>query len=329
MINVAPFDDCIRESHMHVPWHECTLQHVTPDRAWIWVIPFGNQAGHVNRLTSVGLTLDPRLHGKPQLSPETEFRDFVGRFPSLHRQFEGATAARPWVSTSRLQYSTHQSIGNRYCLMSSAAGFVDPIFSKGLENTFQRIIALVEPLLRAFAEDDFASHRFSAVEEPHQTALNFNDRLANCTFSSWDDHDVWDAWVRIVALGTGLIEANLALGLEFYAHSANPAVLRGANESSISGSPHEPSGLGKLFDESMQTLEAFQANQIAAAETTEKLWKTMARYRHLKFPFPHPAFQNLRWALTNPGSRDIHYNGPHSKRWYARIDDPHLKGIKA
>ncbi len=96
------------------------------DRGWFWVIPFDNLKGSLNPVVSVGLQMDERTYPKPaDLTPDQEFRMFLDRYPAVKRQFVGAKRVREWVSSDRLQYSSRQSIGPRWCLMSHAAGFLD------------------------------------------------------------------------------------------------------------------------------------------------------------------------------------------------------------
>ena len=123
------------------------------ERGWFWVIPFNNHPLSTNPIISVGLTIDPRRYPKPpNMSPEQEFNEFVNLYPSVAEQFKDGKAVRPWVSTERLQYSSKQTIGHRYCLMSHASGFVDPLFSRGMFNTVEVIQTLVDPLLEALGD---------------------------------------------------------------------------------------------------------------------------------------------------------------------------------
>ena len=96
------------------------------DRGWFWIIPFDNYKDSKNPLCSVGLTFDERTYPKPKdMTPEEEFNHYLDLYPAVKRQFEGAHRVREWVSTDRLQYSSTQTIGDRWCLMSHAAGFID------------------------------------------------------------------------------------------------------------------------------------------------------------------------------------------------------------
>ena len=114
------------------------------ERGWFWIIPFDSHKRSKNPLCSVGLTFDERLYPRPKdMTPEEEFNHYLDQYPAVKRQFEGASKVREWVSTDRIQYSSKQTIGHRWCLMSHAAGFLDPLFSRGLSNTFEVVDALV------------------------------------------------------------------------------------------------------------------------------------------------------------------------------------------
>src|SRR5204863_2831711 len=103
-----------------------------------------------NPLCSVGLTFDERVYPKPKdMTPEEEFNFHLDQYPAVKRQFQGAHKVREWVSTERLQYSSSQTVGDRWCMTSHAAGFIDPLFSRGLSNTFEVVDALSWRLLDA------------------------------------------------------------------------------------------------------------------------------------------------------------------------------------
>ncbi|WP_341845524.1 NAD(P)/FAD-dependent oxidoreductase [Kitasatospora purpeofusca] len=216
MIGVKPFDDVLdvpERSRPPVRWHNGTMHHLF-ERGWFWIIPFDNHESSRNPLCSVGVTLDPRLYPKPaDLTAEEEFAQLLGRFPAVERQFEGARKVREWVSTGRLQYSSGKTVGRRWCLMSHAAGFLDPLYSRGMSNTFEIIHALAPRLLAALAEDDFTEDRFRYVEELEQGLLDYNDTLVNCSFIAFSHFRLWDAVFRVWGSGNtpGTLRINNAL----------------------------------------------------------------------------------------------------------------------
>nr|BFE73913.1 hypothetical protein GCM10020092_072140 [Actinoplanes digitatis] len=115
----------------------------------------------------------------------------------MKRQFDGAKRIREWVSTDRLQYSSRQTIGPRWCLMSHAAGFIDPLYSRGLSNTFEVVDALAGRLIEAVREDDFSVQRFEYVERLEQGLLDYNDKIVNSSYISFSHFRLWNAVFRV------------------------------------------------------------------------------------------------------------------------------------
>lgn len=199
-IGVRPFDDVSGHPHHLRPpakWHQGTMHHLI-DRGWFWIIPFDSHPKSKNPLCSVGLTFDERLYPKPtDMSPEEEFEHQLLKYPAIARQFEGARRVREWVSTDRMQYSSSNSVGDRWCLMSHAAGFIDPLYSRGLSNTFEVVDALTSRLLRALQDGDFSRERFEYVEQLERGLLRYNDLLVNASYISFSHFRLWNAVFRV------------------------------------------------------------------------------------------------------------------------------------
>ncbi|WP_244177045.1 NAD(P)/FAD-dependent oxidoreductase [Streptomyces albus] len=205
MVGVRPYDESPngRKHKQPNPWHNGTLHHVF-DGGWLWVIPFDNHEDSLNPLCSVGLTFDPRVFPKGQATPEQEFDDFLKRFPEIAWQFQGAKAVRPWVSTGRLQYSAKQVVGERFCLTSHAAGFIDALYSRGLTNTMELVNALGWRLIAASRDGDWSLERFSYLESLQQGLFDFHDDLVYSSFVGFRDYELWNAVNRTWMLGTML-----------------------------------------------------------------------------------------------------------------------------
>ncbi len=179
---------------------EGTLHHVF-EGGWLWVIPFNNHVKATNPLCSVGLMLDPRVHPATELSPEDEFRDFIARFPSVYKQFEGAKAVRPWTRTGRLQYSSKRVVGDRFALLGHAAGFIDPLYSKGLYTTLMSVSVLADLLLDAHKDGDYSEARFSPLEVTTQAFIRANDRLVANSYKSFANPKLWSVYRVLWLLG--------------------------------------------------------------------------------------------------------------------------------
>lgn len=218
MIGVKPYDETPTGGRQGQPsrWHDGTLHHVF-DGGWLWVIPFDNAKDSLNPLCSVGLTFDPRVRPKGELGPQEEFEDFLARFPDVAKQFKDARPARPWVSTDRSQYSSKQVIGDRFCLTSHAAGFVDALYSRGLTNSFEVVNALASRLIGASRDGDWSFERFQYVEDLQQGLFDVHDDLVYTSFVAFRDYELWNAVFRTWALSTVL--ATLTLENAYFAYA--------------------------------------------------------------------------------------------------------------
>lgn len=342
MVDVPPFD----EAHNPLPisYHAGTLHHCF-ERGWFWVIPFNNNPLSTNPLISVGLTIDPRRYPKTEMSAEEEFDEFLQRYPSVAQQFRDAKAVRPWVSTGRLQYSSRKTTGYRYCLMSHASGFVDPLFSRGMFNTVEIVDALLEPLLEALKTDNFDEEPFRAIDAQQQLILDYNDNLVNGSFISWDDFDLWNAWLLVFGLGTFLAEFHLMNGMSDYTRTGDPSHLRGPTRNPVFCEFEDPD-YREFFNASVEMVESVEAGTLAAKQAAERIFDLANSYA---FPIPlrkdalvrarwveeqdemserglGRVRRGFRWALTSPLTRDLVNSSQTFFRWCAHQPDPHLVG---
>jgi len=340
MVDVPPFDDA--HNPLPISYHKGTLHHCF-ERGWFWVIPFNNNPLSTNPLISVGLTIDPRRYPKPEMAAEQEFNEFVQRYPSVAEQFKDGKAVRPWVSTGRLQYSSNKTTGYRYCLMSHASGFVDPLFSRGMFNTVEIIYALLDPLLEALKTDNFDEEPFRPVDAQQQLVLDYNDDLVNGSFISWNDFDLWNAWLRVFGLGTFLAEFHLMNGMSDYTRTGDPSYLKGPTKNPIFCDFEDPD-YKAFFKASVETVEAVEAGRLDSQVAAKRIFDMADSY-----PFPVPIRKDslvrarwmkeedqlterdlgfvrrgFRWALTTPLTRDVVSSSQTFFRWCAHRPDPHL-----
>jgi len=340
MVDVPPFDDA--NNPLPISYHKGTLHHCF-ERGWFWVIPFNNNPLSTNPLISVGLTIDPRRYPKPDTSAEQEFNEFVQLYPSVAEQFNDAKAVRPWVSTGRLQYSSRKTTGYRYCLMSHASGFVDPLFSRGMFNTVEIIYALLDPLIEALKTDNFDEEPFRPVDKQQQLVLDYNDDLVNGSFISWNDFDLWNAWLRVFGLGTFLAEFHLMNDMSDYTRTGDSSYLKGPTKNPIFCDFEDPD-YAAFFKASVEAIEAVEAGRLDSQVAAKRIFDLADSY-----PFPVPIRKDslvrarwmkeedqlterdlgfvrrgFRWALTTPLTRDVVSSSQTFFRWCAHRPDPHL-----
>ena len=219
LVGVKPYDQvgAPRSAHGHkYPLSQSTLHHIF-EGGWFWVIPFDNHKESTNPLCSVGLVLNREIHPETGMDPEEEFWSFVRKFPHMVRQFENAQAIRPWISTGRLQYGSTTITGKRWCLLSHAGFFIDPLYSSGLALTTATVDILSRKLLEAFRTNDFREEKFLDLNEFFHQNISYFDSVVASSFVAFRSAELWDAWFRVwvVALLIGTeLSANVYLKYE-------------------------------------------------------------------------------------------------------------------
>lgn len=310
MIRVKPYDE-IADAHayhgLESAWFEGTLHHLF-DGGWLWVIPFNNVEGSTNQLCSVGLNLDPRRYPRTDQAPEDEFNALLARFPEIARQFEDARPVREWVSTGRLQYSSSASVGDRWCLMSHASGFVDPFYSRGLINTMEVISALVPRLLGALEDGDFSRARFEYVETLQDRILEHNDELVDCSYSSFRDNRLWNAFLRVWILGTYAAEATTISLLNAYRATGNAGLLRRFDNPPCPGLvfPFAP-WYRDLFDRAAAEVRAVERGESDAGPAAQRIFEAIWNTDYAGSTWALPSSKRLFTAIASPDNRDLFY----------------------
>ena len=194
---------------------EGTLHHVFLG-GWLWVIPFNNHARSTNPLCSIGLMLDPRIH-PPQdnMTAEEEFFTIIEQFPSIYAHLVQGKAVRDWTRTGRIQYASKQVVGDRYSLLGHAAGFIDPLFSKGLYCSWASLSILADLLLKAKTTGDYSRMAFLPLEKMTLSYIQTNDRLIANAYKTFSHYKLWNAYSVLWLLGayTEYVKLTTARGM--------------------------------------------------------------------------------------------------------------------
>jgi FADH2 O2-dependent halogenase len=277
-VGIKPFDEVShhpRSLRPPVPWHSGTLHHMI-ERGWFWIIPFDNVKDSRNPLCSVGLTMDERRYPKPKdLSPQEEFQSFLDQYPAVKRQFEGASRVREWVSTDRLQYSSKHSIGPRWCLMSHAAGFLDPLYSRGLSNTFEVVYALCTRILESLKDDDWSVERYEYVDRLERGLLKYNDDLVNSSYIAFSHFRLWNAVFRVWGgfLTPGVMRLHRALAE--YELDGDERHLRKLEESKYPGLWWPAEDFAAILELTTTTCEQYEAGEIDGDKAADIIFKAL------------------------------------------------------
>ena len=323
-LDVPHTDDVFRRAKADtppVPFYDGTVHHVF-EGGWFWVIPFDNHKSSRNPLCSVGMLLDPRRHPRdPSLTPEQEFWQQANRFPDIARQFEGMRAVREWVGTDRIQYSSSRTVGDRWTLLGHAAGFIDPLFSRGLHNTCEAVNMLAWRLLRAVDDGDFSAERFEGVDVRQQALFEGNDKLCTAAYQAFADHDLWSAVFRIWAWGSnaGTFRALEAFrewrkdGIEEHLHDLEEVANPGLHWS-------DHVGYAELFNLMVEQCQRFDDGEITGTQAADVLYDALER----------APFVPRHWGWTE---RDLRFINPTPLRvgrtmwWAARQAPPDVRRL--
>lgn len=134
------------------PVDDAAVHHVF-DGGWIWVLRFNNG------ITSAGVAATDTLADELHLSDGADaWERLLGLLPALEKQFAEARAVRPFTHVSRLSFLTGAICGDRWAMLPSAAGFIDPLLSTGFPLTLLGVSRLADILERDWKSPCFAAH---------------------------------------------------------------------------------------------------------------------------------------------------------------------------
>ncbi len=107
------------------PIDDAAVHHVF-DGGWIWVLRF--RSG----ITSAGVAMRKSLAARIQFSEGAPaWERLLECLPTVRDQFADASAIRPFTYAPRLTFRSAVVAGERWAILPSAAGFVDPLLSTG------------------------------------------------------------------------------------------------------------------------------------------------------------------------------------------------------
>ena len=107
------------------PVDDAALHHVF-EGGWIWVLRFNNG------ITSAGVALTESLAEEIRITDGAPaWGRLLARLPSVREQFAAATPCTPFVHAPKISFRSNTVAGQRWAMLPSAAGFVDPLLSTG------------------------------------------------------------------------------------------------------------------------------------------------------------------------------------------------------
>lgn len=325
MVEVRPFDELFPHAFPG-RFHQGTLHHVF-DGGWLWVIPFNNHRDSTNPLISVGLQLDPRRFTLPSSAEaETFFREFIAQFPSVERQFRHARSVRPWFVSKRLQYRSHMAGGPRWCRLPSAYGFIDPLYSKGLSQTFDAIRLIAAGIARTPPSKLRDLWTDLDLDGKYERWIRAHDHVTAGSYTSFRDATMWrQFWFTWFST---------TVASEFALMSARVERRRGdhALPEAVNTTDHIPeasSYLRRCFAITTEVEEATMSSGMATSKlealNRDASWMPPFARRYVECGYTRPPragelAETYRWLRTAE---------PHVGRIYRNLMSRHLPGVLA
>ena len=122
------------------PIEDAAVHHVF-DGGWVWLLHFNNG------ITSAGVAATTAMANQIGLSEgQPAWSRLLELIPSLAMQFTGAKSVVPFTYLPQLSFRSAKIVGERWALLPSAAGFVDPLLSTGFPLTLLGVTRLAAAL---------------------------------------------------------------------------------------------------------------------------------------------------------------------------------------
>lgn len=192
--------DCSVEP-LPYPVDDAAVHHVF-DGGWVWVLRFGNG------VTSAGVAATQAVAAELRLSEgEPAWRRLMGRLPRLRSQFGRAVACQPFRHMPAVSFRSGVMVGQRWAMLPSAAGFVDPLLSTGFTLTLKGI----ERLARILASNEFPRGLEGYAEETQDELLDAG-RLIGALYATMDNFAAFTAVSLLYFAAVSFSETAFRLG---------------------------------------------------------------------------------------------------------------------
>ena len=185
------------------PVNDAAVHHLF-DGGWIWVLQFNNG------VTSAGVAATEEVAKNLRLAEGAPaWHRLIARIPELQRQFAHAEPLYSFRYIPKLPFRSGQITGERWALLPSAAGFVDPLLSTGFPLTLFGIERLAK-LIETGSLHDHAA--LSAYAEQTDQDLLATAHLTAALYSSMNDFETFTARTMLYFAAASYSESARRLG---------------------------------------------------------------------------------------------------------------------
>jgi FADH2 O2-dependent halogenase len=194
------------------PIDDAAVHHVF-DGGWIWVLQFNNG------VTSAGVAATDEMASQLRFSDGGEaWARLLDLIPALKEQFAAAKASRPFVHMPRMAFRSSYMAGERWALLPSAAGFVDPLLSTGIPLTLLGVSRLAEIFERDWGTQRF-NERLQTYAQQTDRELTATARLIGTLYANMNNFPVFVALTLLYFAAASFSETARRLGKPHLAES--------------------------------------------------------------------------------------------------------------
>src|SRR5882762_8909780 len=237
------------------PVDAAAVHHVF-DGGWIWVLRFNNG------LTSAGVAAKDAFADKMIFREGAPaWRRLMQLLPTVGEQFAEAKEQLEFIHSRRLSFLSSTITGERWSMLPSAAGFVDPLLSTGFPLTLLGVGRLAEILERNWETDEFQP-RLKEYAIRTRNDLLAASRLVAGLYASMNDFEMFSSLSKLYFAAVVYSEAvrrlerpHLAGSFLMHEHAAFGPKLRDISERAVR--PMSPIERRSLIDEIDRAIEPF------------------------------------------------------------------------
>jgi len=194
------------------PPEDAAVHHVFDD-GWAWVLRFNNG------ITSAGVAATDELASHLRLDEGANaWHRLLGRIPSLRDQFASADAIQPFRHMPRLSFMSSRVVGERWALLPSAAGFVDPLLSNGFPLTLLGIERLSQ-ILESGLDSPCLESALKEYERRTRDELLATSRLIAALYANMSNFRLFKALCLLYFAAASYSESARRLGKPHLASS--------------------------------------------------------------------------------------------------------------
>jgi FADH2 O2-dependent halogenase len=194
------------------PIEDAAVHHVF-DGGWVWLLHFNNG------ITSAGVAATEAMARELRLAEgQPAWSRLLDLAPSLAAQFADATSVLPFTYLPQLSFRSATVVGERWALLPSAAGFVDPLLSTGFPLALLGVA------------------RLAAILEQHWTLPSMQEELSKYAATTNDELDATSRLIAALYANMHNFEVFRAISLLYFAAASFSETVRRL------GKPHLANG---------------------------------------------------------------------------------------